>query len=477
MSVSILGGGISGLSSLHYLKKLNKGNNLNVTLFEKNRRVGGWIQTTSRKLNDDSSSPNSGYLLEMGPRSLRTATAKDTVELIEDLNLQNEIVFPADTSNKRCIYMNGNLMKVPSTISSELFSPLTRLLIFDVLKHCLKSHSVQNIQDESIKDFFTRYIGKKATESLIAPVFLGIYAGNIEKLSAKSTLPSLFENTLKKGNLIKALSMSSDDDISDSALFKKIRDNKINTITFKNGLETLTRTLEKQYRENIDLENEISAIHFPKNRKIVLEVSLIDAVHETDHVISCLPAYKLGKLIKPTHKTLGDLLESIEYVSVAVVSFVFEGDVIPDHAKSFGYLIPPKEKSPILGATFDSVVFPLQNRNKETRISVMIGGDLSNHDNVVDPLKTTHKELEAIALKTLKEQIGIRKDPIIAQVKVCEKSIPQYTVGHSARIKEIESILANEFPNLHIVGSSLYDVSINGCIRNAKKHVMKTFGN
>ena len=69
---AVLGGGISGLSAAW---KLSSSNRSDVTIIERNERVGGWIQ---------SKRTDHGSVFELGPRSLRTAgvPGKQTLNLV-----------------------------------------------------------------------------------------------------------------------------------------------------------------------------------------------------------------------------------------------------------------------------------------------------------------------------------------------------------------------------------------------------------
>jgi oxygen-dependent protoporphyrinogen oxidase len=60
--VVVLGGGISGLAAAWRLSQRAK--DLNVVLVEGSGRVGGWMQSVRT---------DEGAVLELGPRSLRTA--------------------------------------------------------------------------------------------------------------------------------------------------------------------------------------------------------------------------------------------------------------------------------------------------------------------------------------------------------------------------------------------------------------------
>lgn len=69
---AILGGGISGLSAAW---KLSSSNRADVTVIERNERVGGWIH---------SKHTDHGSVFELGPRSLRTAgvSGKQALNLV-----------------------------------------------------------------------------------------------------------------------------------------------------------------------------------------------------------------------------------------------------------------------------------------------------------------------------------------------------------------------------------------------------------
>lgn len=61
--ITVLGGGISGLSAAHYAcKLLPAGAVSSVVLLEASNRVGGWLHSLHHP---------SGALMELGPRTLR----------------------------------------------------------------------------------------------------------------------------------------------------------------------------------------------------------------------------------------------------------------------------------------------------------------------------------------------------------------------------------------------------------------------
>ena len=84
MTVSVLGGGMAGLSTLYYLSL--RQNIPRVKLFEASSRFGGWVKSSTDK--------NTGVVFETGPRSLRPvgAVGLTTLELIEKLGIDDKVV-------------------------------------------------------------------------------------------------------------------------------------------------------------------------------------------------------------------------------------------------------------------------------------------------------------------------------------------------------------------------------------------------
>ena len=81
MKISVIGGGISGLTSAFYCSKLPKVSS--ITVYENTDRLGGWIQTTK----------SNGFVFEHGPRTIRPAWPQgaNTLELIEELGLESKL--------------------------------------------------------------------------------------------------------------------------------------------------------------------------------------------------------------------------------------------------------------------------------------------------------------------------------------------------------------------------------------------------
>ena len=174
MAVSILGGGISGLSAAYYLIKTGAPA---VSLFEKSSRFGGWIKTN--KFDD-------GYIFESGPRTLRPKgiPGSNTLEMIDELGLESRIQpikSNHDAAKNRMVFVNNKLCLLPSDLAGAFKTspPFSKPLIMAALHDLFTGKSKTALEDESIYDFANRRFGKEIADYAISPMICGICAGRL----------------------------------------------------------------------------------------------------------------------------------------------------------------------------------------------------------------------------------------------------------------------------------------------------------
>lgn len=447
--IIILGAGISGLTLGWFLKR-RFGERISLTIIEKEPRVGGWIRTLRKE----------GFLFEQGPRSLRVQGAgRETLKFLEEINLQEEII-PADISaHRRYLWRNQRLRKLPTGISSFLVSPLTLKILPAVVKDLFEARSTK--EEESIYDFITRRFSRTVAEELMDPLVSGIYAGDIRKLSLKSCFPVLHEWEKNFGSVLKgavfgkkrrALSLKTGIDLGKASLF-----------SLKHGIESIPQKLFHHLKKHILLDHEAKGILQTAEGVIVTLGN--GATVQGDRIFSTLPAFSLGKLLLGLGAGEERSLFHIPAVSVAAVNFGFHRKVLKK--KGFGYLVPSKEKEKVLGVVFDSSVFPQHNLiPEETRLTVMIGGAHFQNFNA-----HSDQDFLEIAKECLDRHLSVSTQPDSWDVSTAREAIPQYHLGHSERIKKIETLLSTRFPKVTIHGNSYYGVSVNDCIVKAKRIV------
>lgn len=447
--VLILGAGITGLSLAWFLQK-KYGKEIKVTVLEAGNRAGGWIRTIHKD----------GFLFELGPHSCRIrGNSAEALELLEDLGLKNDILPAAPAAKKRYLLFNKKLEKVPQTILSGIFSPLTRGIPRAIL-HDLFTPKGTNV-DESIYAFFARRFSPDIAERLIDPLVSGIYAGDIHRLSIQSCFPSLYEWEQQYGSVTKGF-------------FKKTRaetpaqNNLVNQIgssgifSFRNGMESLPQALMERLGSQILFSCEAQELRFHAKG---IDVTVANGQKlRADHLFSTLPAWALTPLISPHHPGLAKQLASIEYASLVTISLGYHSPVLKE--QGFGYLIPGKEKEKILGMVWDSSAFPQQNQNpEETRITVMLGGSKNP-----ETYALSNQECLTLARDALSKHLNIQEEPTAIHIERARQAIPQYIVGHTQKVASINKLAGELSPRLTLLGSAFGGISLCERIAEAKKH-------
>lgn len=446
-NIVILGAGISGLSLAWFLQKQH-GEQIEITVLEKSGRIGGSIQTIHKE----------GFLFELGPHSCRSsgAEAATTLELIEELGLHDQVIPASPSARKRYLYTNQRLTALPPPFTC-LFSPLMRGVPRALLRDWRTPAG--NGEDESVDAFITRRFGAEIAEQFIDPMTSGIYAGDMRQLSIQSCFPQLFHWEQESGSVIKGMFKSKKKPIQAASPFIQ-QMQKQAMFSFKSGMEVLPKALEKHLKQKVTTSCSVKAIHLhPDN--ITLELDNGTKI-QTNHLFSTLPAQQVSELIKPHHPDLAQMLSSMCRTSVAVVNLGYRRPLLP--VQGFGYLIPTKENEEILGVIWDSCVFPQQNlETNQTRLTVMLGGAHKPH-----LCTLPEDEILEIALRRVAKQLGIYALPDVSHVSIAHNAIPQYHVGHNAKVSCIMQKIGHLSPYLTCLGNSFYGVSLNECFAKAR---------
>ena len=131
----------------------------------------------------------------------------------------------------------------------------------------------------------------------------------------------------------------------------------------------------------------------------------------------------------------------------------------------FGFVVPHVERRPIIACTFSSVKYPGRAPEGHVLLRVFLGGALGE-----GVLEQSDEHLAATARGQLAELLGARGDPIFARVARYPKAMPQYHVGHLARVEAVEQCVRRH-PGLALVGGAYRGVGIADCVRSGEEAV------
>lgn len=479
MTIAILGGGLAGLSAGYYLQQEGGvKNNQSVQIFEANDHTGGWIQSwKNEKFN---------IITELGPRTIRGRgdSANNTYCLIKDLGIQNLVRNVGIDASTRYIFANGGIHKLPMSMWKALFTvskPFTKPWIYYVLRECFMNNNsnlqVQN-NDESAYDFFCRTYGQEFADYLISPLLCGVSGGNAKEMSVQFMFKALYEAEKKHGSVGLGLIKERLNSIWNSKNSKKIEETNIVELPppiyyLEGGLQRLIYALQIENESkgiHINLNSQCTELCFHDNGNGVTIMFSDGQQLKCSHIVSALPAHKLASLFCVKHSTLKQLLSSIPMVSIATVNLSYEDPKVMGPYKGFGVLASPIDKLSLLGIIFNNYIYGCKDC---VDLTVMMGGYGFKNHFMKNSQCLSEERLTNVALEHVKRVLNIKSTPNTYSTHVLHDCIPQYTVGHYARVKKIqEYVNGNRLP-LTLVGSSFAGISINDVIYSSMTAIRK----
>ncbi|SMP04296.1 oxygen-dependent protoporphyrinogen oxidase [Desulfurobacterium pacificum] len=453
MKIAVIGAGISGLAVAFYLKQAG----VEVKVFESEKQAGGKMRTVYEN----------GYIIETGPNGFLDGKPY-TLNLVKALGIEDRLYRSSDKARKRFIYTNGRLVRLPENpiafLSSYLLSWKGKLRLVGEFFVPPK----KDLSDETLGDFARRRIGEEALEKLLDPMVAGIFAGDPDRMSLKAAFPAIFYLERQYGGLIKGL----------IAKMKEAKKKGTKSsgpagpggvlTSFKHGVNDLIDALTEKLGKSIETETPVTRVEKTSNKWKVTYMKNGEKKEEVfDKLIMSTPSYVAAKLLKTVNEELSDLLSQIEYSPISVVTLGFEKKGLGHNLDGFGFLVPRKEGRKILGALWDSSVFPNRAPEGKALIRVMIGGARQPELALLDD-----EELLKISLKELRRIMKIRHYPETVKIFKHEKGIPHYTLGHCERVDRIFQIAEN-LGNLYFCNNAYRGVGVNDCTKLAEETAQK----
>jgi len=446
LDVAIIGGGISGLSVLHYLRRKNAGKK--IRLFESDSKEGGTIGTDYID----------GYSFDHGPNGFLDREPL-TLQLCDELGLTNQLERTNEKANKRFILRKGKLREVPMSppkfLSSDILSLKGKLRL---LMEPFSSRPDDTI-DESLYDFAKRHMGKEAADYLIQPMVSGIFGGLAERLSLKSCFPIMYEMENEYGSLFKAMIKKSRKAKAEGKKAGGPGGPGGRLTSLRGGLYGIIERFVELYSDFIQLDTKVKSIsrndtgyliQFDNNQNVTAQ-----------HIVIATPSYIAAQITKQLSESLSESFSKIEYAPIAVICQGYQQSNIRHSLDGFGFLVPQKENLRILGSIWTSSIFAERAPKGYAQFRTMIGGD-GDHES----LGLSDKELLSQVESDLDSIIGIEGVPEITMIYRWKDGIPQYKIGHSEVMANIEAELA-KFENIFITGNAYYGIGLNDCVKQS----------
>ncbi len=437
IDVAVAGGGITGLALAARLQRAGK----SVVLLDARPQPGGNIR--SRRVENGAGA----WLVEDGPNSFGDASA-ELMELVRAADMQDALVGAPDSADRRFLFRNGRLVEVPTKPARMLLSPMLPVRgRLRLMAEPFIAPSRADAPEESLAAFCDRRLGRWARLKLLTPVVSGIYAGDPERLGAESAFPRMVALEREHGSLIRAAIKGSGP--PSRGRLSSLRD----------GLAALTDGLAAVLGDAYRAATPVDGI---ARQDGAWSVRVEGGEHlEARHLVLATPAWVTAELLTSLAPDVAAELRDVHYAPMAVVHVGVRRDAVREPLEGFGFLVPRDEGVRILGTIFSSVLFPGRAPEGHELLTVFTGGELDP-----DAMERSDEELRSYVLDDLRSALGLEGGPALFGVTRWDRAIPQYVVGHRARLARIEDAVA-PLEGLHLAGNWKGGIAMPDCVRSA----------
>ncbi|HLA12007.1 MAG TPA: protoporphyrinogen oxidase [Pyrinomonadaceae bacterium] len=461
--VLVIGAGITGLAAANRLVELNQtaANRIEVLLLEGSKRLGGIVRTEERD----------GFLLEHGPDSF-LSEKPEVINLAARIGIKSRLAQTNPRYRRSFIVSKGRLCNVPKgfhllapsrlwpMITSDIFSwrGKARILLETVVPRRASNGDV----DESLADFVRRRLGQEALERIAQPMVGGIYTADPKRLSLRATFPRFLEMESKHGSLIRALRRQREEGAEVSGARYSL------FLSFDRGMQVLTDTLAARLPTDL-VRTDSKALSIARTAKWHVRTSSGETI-TANAICITVPSYAAASLLRDFDSRLSSELDNIGYESTATVNLAYKRRDISHALDGFGFVVPAIERRAVIACTFSSIKFAGRAPEDHVLLRAFVGGALQSEFFALET-----QEILAPVKRDLNELLGITAEPLFTTLTKWQRSMPQYEVGHQARVDRIHD-LSRRVRGLELAGNAYSGVGIPDCIRSGEQAAERIWG-
>jgi predicted NAD/FAD-binding protein len=379
MKIAIVGSGISGNTIAHLLHKKH-----NITLFEKNNRIGGHSHTHNIEINGSPISVDTGFIV------FNKKTYPLFSSLLRELDVAHEdskmsfSVF----SKKTGLEYNGTTLNTLFSQRRNIFNPKFIKMIFEILRFNKESLGLLNTSKElSLGDYLAKNTySDYFLKNYILPMGSAIWSSNLEtmiKFPAKFFVTFLHNHGMLNIN------------------------NRPQWLTISNGSKSYVQKLCYPFIDNIRLNSNIKFIERKSNKVIVHSKY---GSENFDYIFMACHSNEALAILKDASNNEKEILGAIPYTNNEVYLHT-DSSIMPKYKLSWAawnYNIDSKESEPIT-LTYNMNI--LQNIKIETPVLVTL-----NPKGCIDPKKIIKKLNYAHPTFSIDSINAQKKHPIISGI-------------------------------------------------------------
>lgn len=367
--IVVVGGGITGLAIGWELDRAGK----DVLVLESTERAGGVIR----------SAEVDGRILDWGPQ--RTRMTPSLAGLVDALGLTDEVE-TARSDLDLFVFRAGRLRKVPLTLSALAGSDIVGLGA--KLRFLLEPFTGPARESERVATCFRRKIGNELYETLVGPLFGGLYGSD----------PADMEVGVALADVLRRLG------IRRSLFYAMVRRGPGRPLSapcsFRGGMQALPDAFARALSDRFRLCTPVRSVVRARSGWRV-EIEGGEPPIDAEQVVLATPARATARILAEADPASAAAIRRLRYNSLALVHL----DAMTE-LDGLGFQVSLNERNSLLrGVTFNTNLFPRPNL-----YTAFLGG--SQHPEVAT---MSADELSGAAVDGFRRTTGYQAAPLAAK--------------------------------------------------------------
>ncbi|KOT41273.1 protoporphyrinogen oxidase [Streptomyces caelestis] len=444
--VVVIGAGIAGLAAAHRLRE----HGARVTVLEASDRVGGKLLPGEI----------AGARVDLGAESL-LARRPEAVDLARAVGLADRLRPPATATaslwTRGALHPmpKGHVMGVPGTAEA-----LAGVLSEEGLARIGRDADLPRTEvgdDVAVGEYVAARVGREVVDRLVEPLLGGVYAGDAYRISMRSAVPQLFEAARTHTSLteaVRGIQARSAAAPQAGPVFTGIA----------GGVGTLPLAVADALRaDGAEILTGTPATELRREPRDGWRVVAGDRVLHADAVVVAVPAPAAADLLRAEAPGAAAELAGVEYASMALITLAYRRaeTALPEGS---GFLVPPVDGHTIKASTFASAKWGwIAEENPDL---VVLRTSVGRHGET-EILHRDDDGLVEVSRHDLSAAVGLDAAPVATRVTRWRDGLPQYPVGHHARVARVREHLAG-LAGLAVCGAAYDGVGVPACIASAQ---------
>jgi protoporphyrinogen/coproporphyrinogen III oxidase len=480
--LAVVGGGISGLAAAHRLRTL-LGPAAVITVLEQRGRIGGVLHTVDL----------AGVPFDVGAEAF-LARRPEVPALLAELGLADALVHPTAASatvragGATRPLPGGTLLGVPTSVA-RLHGLLSAAGLAAVAREPDRALRWERGGDVVLGGLLRTRFGDELADRLADPLLGGVYAGRVDALGLRATVPALAA-ALDAG--APSLTAAADRAVgaTQAAASRGIRPRESGDPgarvgesdtaspadgqgeprvppggpvfgAVRGGYQVLLDALAAAAAAKVRLRTTVRALtRRGHGWRLTLGPTTAPELLDVDAVVLAVPAPAVARLLAESASTAARAAGEIELASSAVVALAFRAEDAATLPATSGVLVAADEPLALKAVTHSSTKWAHLSPDGLVRLRASLGrfGEAAT-------LQVDDAELVARARADLATLAGITAPPVAVHVQRWGGGLPQYGAGHLERVRAVEEGLP---AGLAVAGAALHGVGVPACVATAR---------